>query len=132
MEGEMEKIYAGSVKDLYLFRENNIEYVLMKFTDCFSVFDIGRMPNTIPGKGKNLARFSKYIYTILNKKCKTSYVDHVKSRDKEDEIILRYFRAYKPVLHNEVYDYHENSANKNNKMIPLECISVTVFPKAVL
>lgn len=116
----MEKIYAGSVKDLYLFREKGIEYVLMKFTDCFSVFDIGRMPNTIPGKGKNLARFSKYIYEALNKTFKTSCADHLKTQ--EDEIILRYFKAYKPVLHNEVYDYHENTAHKNNKMIPLECI----------
>src|SRR5262245_57263788 len=59
----MQLIYAGSVKNLY--QDPDPTYVWFDYTDDYSVFDWGKMPDQIPGKGDNLARLGEYFFREL-------------------------------------------------------------------
>lgn len=50
-------LYRGSVKDLLgpLKTQNGSNALVFEYTDAFSVFDWGRMPDTLPRKGEALA-----------------------------------------------------------------------------
>jgi phosphoribosylaminoimidazole-succinocarboxamide synthase len=45
-------VYEGSVKNLYQAKDGELEF---EYTDAYSVFDWGRMPDELRGKGKALA-----------------------------------------------------------------------------
>ncbi len=58
----------GSVKNLEVVREpveNEEGEGIFEFTDDFSVFDYGKMPDTIPGKGEALCRMASYNFGRL-------------------------------------------------------------------
>jgi phosphoribosylaminoimidazole-succinocarboxamide synthase len=56
-------LYAGSVKNLY--QDADPRYVWFEYTDDYSVFDWGKMPDTIAGKGEALARLGEYFFRQL-------------------------------------------------------------------
>ncbi|MBI4082774.1 MAG: phosphoribosylaminoimidazole succinocarboxamide synthase [Candidatus Lambdaproteobacteria bacterium] len=56
----MELIYAGSVKNLY--RAAEPDGVWFEYTDDYSVFDWGKMPDPIPGKGNALAAIGEWFF----------------------------------------------------------------------
>jgi phosphoribosylaminoimidazole-succinocarboxamide synthase len=56
----MKLIYAGSVKNLYL--ADDPAHVWFEYTDDYSVFDWGKMPDPIPGKGEALARLGEWFF----------------------------------------------------------------------
>lgn len=61
----MEKlIYKGSVKDLYEIGEDNL---LFHFSDDFSVFDWGKMPDKIEKKGYALSILAAYFFEELGR-----------------------------------------------------------------
>lgn len=55
-------IHKGSVKDVYRFDENHL---LFDFSNRYSLFDWGAMPDEIPSKGEALASFSRNLYSKL-------------------------------------------------------------------
>ena len=55
-------IYSGSVKDIY---ESDSD-IIFKFTDRYSIFDWGEMPDKIKNKGKNLATMGSLFFEYLN------------------------------------------------------------------
>lgn len=58
----------GSVKNLRVIREpagTEEGEGIFEFTDDFSVFDYGKMPDTIPGKGEALCRMASYNFGRL-------------------------------------------------------------------
>jgi len=60
----------GSVKNLELKTrptEKEMGVGVFVFTDDYSVFDFGKMPDTIPGKGEALCRMSSYNFNELKK-----------------------------------------------------------------
>ena len=59
----MKLIYAGSVKNLYLADDG--EHLWFEFTDDYSVFDWGKMPDPIAGKGEILARLGEWFFRLL-------------------------------------------------------------------
>jgi phosphoribosylamine--glycine ligase len=62
---ELKLIYEGSVKRV--FAENSDESSLyFQFTDDYSVFDWGKMPDAIAGKGKNLTLMGAYFFEIFS------------------------------------------------------------------
>lgn len=61
---EIAPIYRGSVKDVYASGEN----LLFHFSDDFSVFDWGKMPDRIAGKGRSLALFAAAVFEQLDSK----------------------------------------------------------------
>jgi phosphoribosylaminoimidazole-succinocarboxamide synthase len=59
----MDLIYAGSVKNLYADPDG--AHVWFEYTDDYSVFDWGKMPDAIPGKGEALARLAEFFFRAL-------------------------------------------------------------------
>ena len=47
-------MYAGSVKNIY--STDSVSNLIFEFTDDYSVFDWGKMPDAIPRKGEALAK----------------------------------------------------------------------------
>ena len=59
----MDLIYEGSVKNLWKGpTEDTIDF---EFTDAYSVFDWGRMPDSLPGKGAALAGIGAHFFQAL-------------------------------------------------------------------
>lgn len=61
----MEKIYSGTSRDVYAFDHQGNPYAVFAFADTFSVFDWGRMPDAVPGKGAALRTFATTLYEAL-------------------------------------------------------------------
>lgn len=56
-------VYRGSVKDIFSRGEGELEFV---FSDAYSVFDWGRMPDMLLGKGQALASMSEFFFLKLS------------------------------------------------------------------
>ncbi|MGE4232940.1 MAG: phosphoribosylaminoimidazolesuccinocarboxamide synthase [Bacteriovoracia bacterium] len=52
-------LYKGSVKNILRKSSDTLEF---EFTDDYSVFDYGKMPNSIEGKGKALADLAEFFF----------------------------------------------------------------------
>jgi len=61
-------LYRGSVKDLLgPAVAQQTSAVVFEYSDAFSVFDWGRMPDLLPGKGQALAILAADIFEKLEK-----------------------------------------------------------------
>jgi phosphoribosylamine--glycine ligase len=60
---ELPLLKHGSVKNLRTLNEKEIVF---EFTDDFSVFDWGKMPDPIPGKGRSLLLLASYFFRELS------------------------------------------------------------------
>lgn len=61
-------LYRGSVKNLRSLKSPTATRpgrILFEFTDDYSVFDYGKMPDTIPGKGSSMAALSAFAFERL-------------------------------------------------------------------
>ncbi len=56
-------IYSGSVKNIYRRKPGILEF---EFSDAYSVFDWGRMPDAFPEKGKYLATMAAFFFEKLS------------------------------------------------------------------
>lgn len=102
----MKLLRRGSTKDVY----QKGEYYVFSFSDRYSVFDWGEMPDLIKDKGRSLARFNREIYLFLEgKSFKTHLVEVLCA---ENEMVITPF---------EVNAQHPLPA-KENIFIPLEVI----------
>jgi len=78
-------LHTGSVKDIYEYSEGEL---LFRFSDRYSIFDWGHMPDLIPEKGKSLATMGDLLLTHLkNKGIHTHYVG--RGTGKEDLVVKR-------------------------------------------
>jgi len=59
-------IYRGSVKNIR--HDNEDAHLFFEFSNRYSIYDWGEMPDQILAKGKNLCLFTDAIYSILEKK----------------------------------------------------------------
>jgi phosphoribosylaminoimidazole-succinocarboxamide synthase len=59
----MQLIYKGSVKNLY--EADSPGQLWFEYTDDYSVFDWGKMPDPIRGKGETLAKLAEYFFHVL-------------------------------------------------------------------
>ncbi|MFZ4404188.1 MAG: phosphoribosylaminoimidazolesuccinocarboxamide synthase [Pseudobdellovibrionaceae bacterium] len=62
------ELYRGSVKNLYQvgFAQNpDSSFLLFEFTDDYSVFDWGKMPDPIPQKGFGLSKLAQFFFQKL-------------------------------------------------------------------
>lgn len=57
-------IYKGSVKDIFEIQNNSNE-LIFAFSNRYSIFDWGEMPDAIPDKGQTLALFSHFSFEFL-------------------------------------------------------------------
>jgi len=131
----------GSVKDLTIIQkptQTETGIGRFVFSDRYSVFDWGEMPDIIPDKGKSIAVLASYFFEKLNEMGiqthylgliedgKTKSLKNLLSPSKIMEIKL--LRVIKPEFKNGIYDYSPYKNEKGNFLIPIEVIYRNYLP----
>ncbi len=132
----------GSVKDLMVLKEPKEKELgrgRFVFSDRYSVFDYGRMPDEIEGKGSSLCMISAFFFEKLEEMgIRTHYVGLVENgRVKRLEELegptnvmeIRLVRVLRPKKVNEHYDYSIFKRERGNFLIPLEFIYRNALPE---
>jgi phosphoribosylaminoimidazole-succinocarboxamide synthase len=132
----------GSVKDVLVLEKpegNKLGKGCFVFSDRYSVFDYGEMPDRIDGKGASLCMISAFFFEKLeSKEIKTHYIGVVENGtvrrfdevEKPSGIMeIKLVRVLKPQRTNG-YDYSIFKKENGNFLIPLEVIYRNVLPKA--
>lgn len=131
----------GSVKDLTILKtptENATGIGHFSFSDRYSVFDWGEMPDLIENKGKALCLIgacffeklkamgipSHYLGVIENGKVKGL----AELEQPTDTMAVRLLRVLKPKLIENTYDYTIYQKERHNFLIPLEVIYRNSLP----
>ncbi len=138
----------GSVKDLEVIKKATPEAMGLgrfRFSDRFSVFDWGEMPDQIPGKGAALCLMGAYCFERLEEKgIRTHYKGVVDSNGKTTpfkqvnqptstmEVCL--VNVYRPETRRSpegklLHDYSAYTPNLKNCLIPLEIIYRNGLPE---
>jgi len=87
----------GSVKNLRVVEEATEDKMgkgFFEFTDDYSVFDYGKMPDTIPTKGEALCRMAAYNFEELEK---IGVKTHYKGMPKPNEMEVELVRVINPM-----------------------------------
>jgi phosphoribosylaminoimidazole-succinocarboxamide synthase len=77
--------YEGSVKNVYR-SQTDTHHMWFQFTDHYSVFDWGKMPDRIANKGESLAKIGAYFFEQLGKPVfwtELKKSNHLKKFDRE-------------------------------------------------
>ena len=133
----------GSVKDLQILRkptDNEMGIGRFVFSDRYSVFDWGEMPDHIPHKGAALCLMGAYCFEKVEEKgIKTHYLGLVGSEGtllKIDEIDeptstmeVSVVRVIRPNFDTGEYDYSVFTPELVNFLIPLEVIYRNGLPE---
>jgi phosphoribosylaminoimidazole-succinocarboxamide synthase len=137
----------GSVKDLEVIKKPTRQAMgvgRFHFSDRYSVFDWGEMPDHIDGKGAALCLMGAYCFEQLEKKgIKTHYRDLVDSDGKAVKFSelkqpssimeVSLVNVYKPqtsVLNGKImHDYRVYTPNLKNCLVPLEIIYRNGLPE---
>jgi phosphoribosylaminoimidazole-succinocarboxamide synthase len=101
----------GSVKDIW---ETDQGHLLFSFSDRFSVFDWGQMPETIPGKGASLFHCARTFFRLLTQ----HNISHHVIKYHQDKFEVQKFTVPK-ILDQ---DYSVYKKRPTNILVPLECI----------
>jgi phosphoribosylaminoimidazole-succinocarboxamide synthase len=137
----------GSVKDLEVIQKPTRTVMgigKFHFSDRYSVFDWGEMPDHIQGKGAALCLMGAYCFEhlkekgvkthyrgLINEKGKTVKVKELKQPSSSMEVYL--VNVYKPqtsVINGKItHDYNVYTPNLKNCLIPLEIIYRNGLPE---
>ena len=116
MSKENSLIYKGSVKDILSDTEDTL---LFKFSDRYSIFDWGQMPDLIDQKGEALASMAASFFKILDEKgIKTHFI----SKTDKETIKVKKVNILKPVKIENQWDYKAYKNKPTNTLVPLEVI----------
>lgn len=131
----------GSVKDIEVISnptDSKPGECLFVFSDRFSVFDWGVMPDLIDGKGKAICILGSWFFEKLEDMgIKTHYIgvlDNGKVKKLKDvlnppyRMLVKFLRVIKPKTDGKTYDYSEFLKQKGNFVIPLEIIYRNSLP----
>ncbi len=131
----------GSVKDLTVINqptEKEPGVGRFVFSDRYSVFDWGEMPDHITNKGTAICLATAYFFEKLEQSGIMSHylgvVEDGKSKKlneltaPSDTIEIKLLRVIKPNLVGEKYDYSNYQKEKANFLIPLEIIYRNALP----
>lgn len=132
----------GSVKDLVIIEKplkNKSGKGRFIFSDRYSVFDWGKMPDHISDKGKSLCISAAYFFEKLESMgIKTHYFGLVEDNETKkfadvkrpaDTMEVRLVRVLKPPQKGSNYDYSIYKTENNNILIPLEVIYRKSLPE---
>ncbi len=132
----------GSVKDLIIIEKplkNKSGRGRFIFSDRYSVFDWGEMPDHIPNKGKSLCISAAYFFEKLETMgIKTHYLGLVEDNKTKnfadikrpaDTMEVKLVRVLKPSQKGSTYDYSNYENENNNFLIPLEIIYRNSLPE---
>ena len=106
----MTLIYEGSSKNVYTDAAHCS--ALFEFTDRYSVFDWGQMPDFIEKKGEALAVIGKIFFDLLGKKGIQHHCLGLVSESGHDApkgvtrwMRVRPVKVYRPEINSQGYDY---------------------------
>lgn len=132
----------GSVKDLTVIKSpagKKPGKGRFEFSDRYSVFDWGEMPDHIPHKGQALCIITAYFFEKLEAKgIKTHYCGLVEDGEVKkladlsgpaDEMEVSLVRVLEPEYKDGKYDYSNYSGEEKNCLIPLEIIYRNTLPE---
>jgi len=134
---------VGSVKDLIVIEKplkNKTGRGRFIFSDRYSVFDWGEMPDHIPNKGKSLCISAAYFFEKLKSLgIKSHYLGLVEDGNKLGRLSdikapinimeVKLLRILPPLQKGSHYDYSDYENENNNFLIPLEVIYRKSLPK---
>ncbi|MDO8427613.1 MAG: phosphoribosylaminoimidazolesuccinocarboxamide synthase [Candidatus Diapherotrites archaeon] len=112
----------GSVKDLTVLEkasEHKEGLGIFKFSDRYSVFDYGEMPDLIPKKGAALCKMASYNFEQLEKQ---GMYSHFIEQVSETEMKVKLVRVLDPAK-------NELPQNPKNCLVPLEIIFRNSLPE---
>lgn len=131
----------GSVKDLKIIKEATNENTgtgRFIFSDRYSIFDWGEMPDMIPGKGTAIAILGSYFFEKLEQKgISTHFLGLVENNNAKkladvsnpsNTMEVKLLRVVKPGLEGDKYDYSRYKNEKGGFLIPLEVIYRNTLP----
>jgi len=120
---EKKLIYKGSVKDIY---EWDKDYLVFHFSDRYSVFDWGEMPDRIPGKGRVLAQITKILFSKLAKP--STWQDLIHPHLETNEIkFLKSSEEFKKIQKSGLKTHYINGDSiKNSQNVALELEEILV------
>lgn len=132
----------GSVKDLKVITPATVHSSgigLFSFSDRYSVYDWGEMPDMISNKGKALCIIGAFFFEALEKQgISTHYLglteegETKKLADLEkpsNGMQVRLLNVFKPLLTGDTYDYSSYHKGMTNYLIPLEIIYRNQLPE---
>lgn len=132
----------GSVKDLMVLRgptDREAGVGRFLFSNRYSVFDWGEMPDHIADKGKAICMATAYFFEKLEKlEVETHYLgvveDNLVKRIEDldgptDTMEFRLFRVIRPEVHESSYDYSIYQRERGNFLIPLEVVYRNALPE---
>ncbi|MDP3065968.1 MAG: phosphoribosylaminoimidazolesuccinocarboxamide synthase [Methanobacteriaceae archaeon] len=132
----------GSVKDLKVLENPTKDQEgigRFTFSDRYSVFDWGEMPDLIPHKGEAIAILGAYFFEKFEKMgFKTHYIGLVEDGEAKklselkkpsNEMQIKLLRVLEPLLKDGNYDYSQYRDLKGNCLIPLELIYRNYIPE---
>lgn len=132
----------GSVKDLKIIQKPTAERPgqgVFMFSDRYSVFDWGEMPNQIPHKGEALCLMGAYFFERLHTLgMKTHYLGLVDGdrtvtlRDLKKPVAgmaVKLVRVVRPEVKDGRFDYSIFKRERGNFLIPLEVIFRNALPE---
>ncbi len=111
----MELIYRGSVKDLYK-KESGL---IFQYSNRYSIFDWGEMPDEIPHKGEALASMAASFFEYLKGKGISS---HYIASLGGNSIAVQEVNVLRPLWIEGQYDYSMYADKPTNCLVPLEVI----------
>jgi phosphoribosylaminoimidazole-succinocarboxamide synthase len=132
----------GSVKDLIVIEEplkGKSGIGRFHFSNRYSVFDWGEMPDHIDGKGASLCLTSAYFFEKLNElDLKSHYLGLIENGERKklsglknavDIMEISLLRVIRPRAIDGGYDYSEFKKERLNSLIPLEVIYRNSLPE---
>lgn len=115
-------LYAGSVKNVR--GVEGVSPYTFEFSDRYSIFDWGPMPDTLSGKGEALSSMAWFFFDYLQKK--TGIAHHALRRVGKNGLAVTPVSVMRPYSRVEdgklVWDYSAYAARPENALIPLEVI----------
>lgn len=132
----------GSVKDLMVLRrptDHEAGIGRFVFSNRYSVFDWGEMPDHIADKGEAICMAAAYFFERLERaKVRTHYLGVVENGlvkriseldEPTDTMEFRLFRVIRPEVHGASYDYSIYRRERSNFLIPLEAVYRNALPE---
>lgn len=132
----------GSVKDLTILKEpteKSLGSGRFVFSDRYSVFDWGEMPDHIPNKGAAIALLSAYFFEKIEERgIPTHYIGLVEDGKVKklshihrpvNTMEIKLLRVVKPEPDGDRYDYSNYQGEQGGFLIPLEVICRNFLPE---
>ncbi len=117
-------LYRGSSKDVY---ESTLAgAVEFDFTDRYSVFDWGEMPDLLRGKGQALSEMAEVLFSALKK---VGIDSHFLQRTSPTRLAVKKVAVHFPPKLESGYDYHFYQTAPVETLVPLEVLFRWGAPK---